>query len=58
MSKKTYSLVQGCVNGGVTIVDAIVVFCVENAQAAAGIVAGLGALATVALQICSKFVKE
>lgn len=58
MTKKTYDLVQGCVNGGVTVVDAIVVYCVASAEVAAGIVAGLGALATIALQICSRFVKE
>lgn len=56
MTKKTYELVVGIVNGVGIIADAIVVFCVA-APLSAAIVASIGIATTAVTEICSKFIK-
>ena len=58
MSKKTFNLISGIIGGVEAITVAIVTYCVADASTAAAVNACIVAVGTVAIECCSRFVKE
>lgn len=55
MSKKTFTLVQSCVNAAATVAAAIVAYC-QPAYTVA-IISGIGVVATAINDVCAGFIK-